>query len=96
MSNRSVMKVSFAQVCIATLWPSFMVAIVATGLFFSAFNPGSLYPFNLDIEINTLGAYTVGFFSFWVICAVSSAVSIYFTVTNCKKIQADQSSQPTS
>ena len=31
--------------CIAVLWPSFLVAIVATGLFFSAFDPVDLFPF---------------------------------------------------
>lgn len=90
MSRQSSIQISFAQVCIATLWPSFMVAIVATGLFFSAFNPKDLYPFDLDIEINTLGAYTVGFFVFWVFCALSSLVTIYFTLTNCKKLSSDQ------
>ncbi len=85
------MKISPAQICIATLWPSFMMAIVATGLFFSAFHPKDLYPFDLDIEINTLGAYTVGFFVFWVFCALSSVMTIYFAVSNCRKTQTDQS-----
>lgn len=61
-----------------------MVAIAATGLFFSAFDPLDLYPFDLDHTISTLGAYTIGFFVFWILGAVSSAITVYFTVTNCK------------
>ncbi len=89
MSKQST-PISFAHACIATLWPSFMVAIVATGLFFSAFNPKDLYPFDLDIDTNTLGAYTVGFFFFWAFCALSSMVTIYFVITNCRKQFTDQ------
>ncbi len=89
MNKQSAMQISFVQVCIATLWPSFMVAIVTTGLFFSAFNPKDLYPFDLDMDINTLGAYTVGFFVFWAVCALSSLVTIYFTITNSKKLPTD-------
>ncbi|MCP4493593.1 MAG: hypothetical protein GY820_40765 [Gammaproteobacteria bacterium] len=67
------------------LWPSFMTAIIATGLFFSAFDPSELYPFNIDTEINILGAYTIGFFGFWVLSAVSSMTTLYFAITNCNK-----------
>lgn len=87
------MQISLAQALIATLWPSFMVAIAATGLFFSAFDPKSLYPFDLDIEISTIGTYTIGFFFFWILCAVSSGLTVYFTVTNCKAAALLESSR---
>ena len=57
--------------CIAVLWPSFLTAVVATGLFFSAFDPDELFPFNETLEISPLGIYTIGFFTFWLITAVS-------------------------
>ena len=75
---------SIRQILIATLWPSFMVAVAATGLFFSAFDPQGLYPFGLDVKISTLGAYSIGFFAFWMLGAVSSAITVYFTLTNFK------------
>ena len=78
------MQISPVQVFIATLWPSFMVAITATGLFFSAFDPQNLYPFDLEIEVSTMGIYTIGFFVFWILSAVSSGITVYFTVTNYK------------
>ena len=54
-------KIPRVQKCIAVLWPSFMVAIVATGLFFSAFDPVDLFPFGQETGISRLGVYTLGF-----------------------------------
>ncbi len=91
MTDMSSMHMPFSQKCIVTLWPSFMIAIVATGLFFSAFEPRELYPFDLDMEINAVGAYTLGFFIFWFLSATSSMMTLYFTITNFKKLNAEQS-----
>ena len=87
------MQMPFSQKCIVTLWPSFMMAIVATGLFFSAFDPMELYPYDLDFEINAVGAYTLGFFIFWALSAVSSMMTLYFAISNCNKLHAEQSAQ---
>jgi hypothetical protein len=84
MTKMPGIRISYRQILIATLWPSFMVAVAATGLFFSAFNPQGLYPFDLDVKVSTLGAYSIGFFVFWILGAVSSAITVYFTLTNCK------------
>jgi len=73
------------QVCIAVLWPSFMVAIVATGLFFSAFDPDDLYPFGEQTEISRMGIYSIGFLVFWLITAVSGIGTLYFAMTNCMR-----------
>ena len=73
------------QKCIAVLWPSFMVAIVATGLFFSAFDPDDLYPFGEQTEISRLGIYSIGFLAFWLITAVSGIGTLYFAITNCMR-----------
>ena len=73
------------QKCIAVLWPSFMVAIVATGLFFSAFDPDDLYPFGEQTEISRTGIYSIGFLVFWLITAVSGIGTLYFAMTNCMR-----------
>ena len=73
-----------AQQAISVLWPSFLTAIVATGVFFSAFNPRDLVPFNLDIEISPLAAYSIGFFIFWLLAILSSLGTLYFTISNCR------------
>jgi hypothetical protein len=73
-----------AQQAIAVLWPSFIVAIVASGVFFSAFNPRDLIPYTLDIEISALAAYSIGFFLFWLLALLSSLGTMYFTISNCR------------
>jgi len=73
------------QKCIAVLWPSFMVAIVVTGLFFSAFDPDDLFPFGEQTGISRLGVYTIGFLLFWLVTAVSGIGTLYFAITNCMR-----------
>ena len=73
------------QRCIAVLWPSFMVAIVATGLFFSAFDPDDLYLFGDQIELSRMGIYSVGFLLFWLVSAISGIGTLYFAMTNCMR-----------
>lgn len=73
------------QKCIAVLWPSFLVAIVATGLFFSAFDPDELYPFGEQTEVSRMGMYTIGFLVFWLITAISGIGTLYFAITNCMR-----------
>jgi hypothetical protein len=73
------------QKCIAVLWPSFLVAVVATGLFFSAFDPADLYPFGEQTDISRLGIYTIGFLVFWLVSAISGMGTLYFAVTNCMR-----------
>ncbi len=77
-------KIPPAQQAMAILWPSFLTAIVATGVFFSAFNPNDLVPFNLDIDISPLAAYSIGFFIFWILAIISSLGTLYFTISNCR------------
>ncbi|MGB5539310.1 MAG: hypothetical protein WBO37_04405 [Gammaproteobacteria bacterium] len=73
------------QKCIAVLWPSFLVAIVATGLFFSAFDPADLYPFGEDTDVSRLGIYSIGFLFFWLISTISGIGTLYFAITNCMR-----------
>ncbi|MDH3560870.1 MAG: hypothetical protein OEN52_07950 [Gammaproteobacteria bacterium] len=83
-------RISRLQKCIAILWPSFLTAIVATGLFFSAFDPDDLIPFGADPEVSRLGIYTIGFFLFWLITAVSGIGTLYFAITNCMRQGMDK------
>ena len=73
------------QKCIAVLRPSFLVAIVATGLFFSAFDPDDLYPFGEAVGISRLGIYSIGFLCFWLISTISGIGTLYFAITNCMR-----------
>lgn len=75
--------ISTLQKCIVILWPSFLVAIIATGVFFSAFDPYDLFPFGKTHDISRLGVYTIGFFLFWLLTALSCLGTLYFTCSNC-------------
>ena len=77
-----------SQQAIAVLWPSFVVAIAATGLFFSAFNPRDLVPFNLDLDISPLAAYSIGFFIFWLFGILCGYGTLYFTLANSRVIES--------
>jgi hypothetical protein len=84
MASLSLHEIPRGQQAISVLWPSFIVAIVASGLFFSAFNPRDLIPYNLDIEVSPLAAYSIGFFAFWLLALLSSLGTMYFTISNCR------------
>lgn len=58
------------------LWPSFLMAGVAEGVFFSLVNPQELYLFGQVVDYSPLATYTIGFFAFWALCALSSLVSV--------------------
>jgi hypothetical protein len=75
--------------CIAVLWPSFLVAIIATGLFFSAFDPDDLYPFGEATGVSRLGIYSIGFLYFWLISSISGIGTLYFAITNCMRQTPD-------
>jgi hypothetical protein len=62
-----------------------MVAIVATGLFFSAFDPDDLFPFGEQTEVSRLGIYSIGFLLFWLVSAISGIGTLYFAITNCMR-----------
>jgi hypothetical protein len=62
----------------AILWPSFLTAGVATILFFTAFDPIELAALLGYEDITRTGAYSIGFFSFWVLTSFSCLVSGYF------------------
>ena len=66
------------QRVIAILWPSFVVASLATIAFFSLFDPLELLASEDHVNLNRMGVYTIGFFSFWVITAASSMLTVYF------------------
>jgi hypothetical protein len=62
----------------AVLWISFLMAIVATGVFFSAIDPLALQYCVTFPEVSRMGAYTVGFLLFWLLTASSSLLAVFF------------------
>jgi hypothetical protein len=64
-----------AQRLMWVLWPGFVVAIPAAGLFFSIVDPADLQWFGAPLEVSRLGAYTLGFVSFWALGSACSALT---------------------
>ena len=58
------------------LWPSFLVAVAASGVYFSLFDPVDLDILGVHVTANRIGAYTMGFFAFWVLGALSSVMTL--------------------
>ena len=66
------------QRIIAVLWPSFATSGVATGLFFTAFDPAELVALTGQLEVSRMGAYSIGFFLFWLLTSSTCALTCYF------------------
>ncbi|MCK5395885.1 MAG: hypothetical protein KAJ32_07825 [Gammaproteobacteria bacterium] len=71
------------QRVIAILWPSFITAGIATIIFTTAFDPEIIF---VDYDISRLGVYTISFFLFWLLGAVTAISTCFFlkpcSVTN--------------
>lgn len=71
-----------AQALAAVLWPSLLAASFATMLFFAFIDPELLHDSPAsDIETSRMTVYGIAFFFFWLIAALSSAVSVYLVRT---------------
>lgn len=66
------------QLISAVLWPSFVLAGVATSVFFTFLDPVRLFDYEGEPPLSRTAAYSLGFFLFWVLCAASSAATSYF------------------
>ncbi|HKK14477.1 MAG TPA: hypothetical protein VKA14_07420 [Gammaproteobacteria bacterium] len=77
-TTRSDTEIPAVQQVAAVLWPSFLMSALATVLFFTAFDPRDMLAATRFAEMSRLGAYTVGFFLFWLLTTVSSALTCYF------------------
>lgn len=76
-------KLFIRPILMVVLWPAFLMACVATGLFFSLVDPMELIILDERVQVHILGAYTIGFFIFWALGILSSGL----TVSLLKKIR---------
>jgi len=67
------------QRVIAVLWLSFLMAGIATGVFFSAIDPLELKYCVEFPEVSRTAAYSIGFLLFWLLTASSSLLAVFFT-----------------
>jgi hypothetical protein len=59
------------------LWPSFVVAGIAVGVFFAVIDPQELYLFGEPVHFSSLATYSIGFFCFWAVTAASSMFTCF-------------------
>ena len=71
-------EIPVTQRIISVLWPSFLTSGIATGLFFTAFDPQELVLLSGQLEISRIGAYSIGFFLFWLLTSTTCALTCYF------------------
>ena len=70
------------------LWPAFLVACVAELAFFSLVDPADMQLFGMPVELDRMTIYTLGFFAFWALGSVSSALTVFlarspFEINRC-------------
>lgn len=68
------------RLMLVVLWPSFLVAIVAEGFFFSVFDPDDLAVIGNHPDLSPIAIYTSGFFFFWACCAMASMLTCYLVL----------------
>lgn len=62
----------------AVLWPAFLVAGIATMVFFANIDPATLRAQTLPhAPISRQAGYAIGFFMFWAIGAASGALTLF-------------------
>jgi len=66
------------QQIVSVMWPSFIVASMATIIFFTIFDPEELAMIGGFPELTRTGGYTIGFFCFWLLTSISCAMTCYF------------------
>jgi hypothetical protein len=77
-----------AQRLMWVLWPAFLAARNAEGVFFSPFDPLDMHVLGDPVELNRTGIYSIGYFLFWLFGAASSALTCFlqrspFGVNRC-------------
>ncbi len=73
----------------AVLWPSFLFAGAATAVFFALIDPLVLLDCQGAPPLTRTGAYSLGFFLFWLLTAGASSVTLYFLSTRVPPSKRD-------
>ena len=63
------------------MWPAFLGAAAATGVFFSAVDPLQVDLVGIHLDDDRLATYTLGFLMFWVLFSLSGSLTYYLAST---------------
>lgn len=61
------------------VWPAFLAAAGAELVFFAIFDPFELHFFGAPLDLSRHAIYAMGFFGFWAMAMVSSAITLMLT-----------------
>ena len=77
MSNNKLDEtiVSMSRLMMTVLWPSFLMAGISVGVVFSLVDPDTLVVQGKNLEASSVVIYTLGFFIFWILGAISSGLT---------------------
>jgi len=78
VTHRVSPEITKVQKISAILWPSFIFAGAANSVFFTFLDPFKLFECTGTAPFSRIGAYSVGFLLFWLLCALSSLTTAYF------------------
>ena len=70
-----------ARTIMAAAWPSFIVALCAEFVFFALVDPAELPVLGLQPPLSRPTVYSFGFFAFWALGALSSALTLFFATS---------------
>jgi hypothetical protein len=72
-----------AQNIATILWSSFLAACLGTAVFFAHVDPIDLDAISTPItEFSVMAGYAIGFFFFWILCAIASLLSVFLIRTS--------------
>lgn len=66
---------SLRRLLMTTLWPSFIMACVSTGLLFSLIDPEAFTLHGNSMELSNGFIYSIAFFIFWLLGAITSGLT---------------------
>ena len=72
----------FARGAVQVMWPAFLGAALAVGVFFSAIDPLEIEFVGIHLSDSREGAYTIGFFLFWILFMVSGSITWFLASTD--------------
>ncbi len=78
VTQKPTESIPLVQRIVSILWPSFLTAAGATVVFFTAFDPRDLAELHHIEGLSRMAGYTLGFFGFWLLTSISSALTCYF------------------
>ena len=89
LREEKMAEIPVIQRVIAVLWPSFITSGIATAAFFTVFDPLELVTLAGYLEVSRTGAYSIGFFLFWLLTSSTCALTCYFQKP-CERINGQK------